>query len=71
MFKFKAYQSTISPVNLMMIAVLFQVILFLGYYILLGGFKLVEDVLYLLVVDAKIFRCISDGDFTLDDFHEW
>ena len=55
----------------MLIAVFYQLLLFLGYSILLVGFKLGYEVLYLLVVEAKFSRCRSDGNFILDDGHEF
>ena len=64
-------QITIPPVIMMMVDVLYQLILFLGDYILLGGFKLEYEVLYLLVFDAKFSGCRSDGDLILDDNYEF
>ena len=39
----------------MMIAIFYQILLVLGDLILLGRFKIVDGVLDLLVLDAKIF----------------
>ena len=51
--KFKAYQSTILPVNMILIAVFYQILLFLGGHILLGGFNFGDEALDLYRVDAK------------------
>ena len=53
-----------------MIADLYQILLYLGEYILLGGFELGDEVPDVSVVDAKFSRCRSDKDLILDDSHE-
>ena len=54
-----------------MVSVFYKIILFLVDYILLGGFKLGYEVLDLSEVDAKLSGYRSDGDFILDDGHEF
>ena len=50
-----------KSVNMMMIDILYQIILILGDSVLLGGLKLVYEVLDIYGVDAKILECRSDG----------
>ena len=69
MAKFKVEQRTSPPGNLMTISVFYQLLLFLGYPILLGGFKLGDEVPDLSVVEAKYYGCRADGDFILDGDH--
>ena len=54
----------------MLIAVLYQILMFIGGYILLGRFKIGDEFPDLLIVDAKFSGCRADGDFILDDGHE-
>ena len=54
----------------MLIYVLYQILLLLGGFILLGGFKLGDEVLDVSGVDAKISVCRYYGDFILDERHE-
>ena len=51
------------PKNMMPIAVLYQILLFLGDPILLGGFKLSDEVLVMLVLGAILIGHNEDGDF--------
>ena len=53
----------------MTISIFYQLLLFLGYPILLGGFKLGDEVPDLSVVEAKYYGCRADGDFILDGDH--
>ena len=62
--------STRRPQNMIMIAVFYHVLLFIGYPILLGGFKLVDEVLDMLVMGAIFIGNGTDGNFILDDSHE-
>ena len=55
----------------MTIAVLYQLLMFLGGSILLVILIPADEVLDMLAVEAKIYGCISDGDFILDDGHEF
>ena len=55
----------------MMIPFFYHIILFLGDSILLRRFKLGNEVLDLLGLDAIFSGLISDGDFILDDVHEF
>ena len=71
MDRFKTKQSTTLPVNLITIAVLYQLLMFLGGSILLVILIPADEVLDMLAVEAKIYGCISDGDFILDDGHEF
>ena len=48
-----------------------QFIMFLGYFILLLTLQLVDEVLDMSGVDAKFSGCRSDGEFILDDGHEF
>ena len=68
--KFEAEQSTITPLHMMMIAVFNKIHIFLGYSILLGGFKLGDEVLDISVVGAQYYGYRADGDFILGDSHE-
>ena len=70
MVKFKADQIKISTVNIILISIFYQLILLLGYSILLDGFKIRDEVLDLSRVDAKISGCRLDGDFILYGDHE-
>ena len=54
----------------MLISVLYQILLFVGYPILLGGFKLGDEVLDLSGLGAIFIGHGADGDFILDDSHE-
>ena len=53
-----------------MIAVFCQLLLFIGDPILLGKFKLGDEVLDLSVLGAIFIGHCTDGDFILDDSHE-
>ena len=64
------YQIRTTPVNLIMIAIFYQILLFLGDSTFFGGFKLGDGIPDLSVVDAKFYGCRSDGDFILYDVHE-
>ena len=54
---------------MMMIAVLYQIIMFIGDPILLGGFKLVYEVLDMYGLLTKCFGNGADSDFILDCSH--
>ena len=63
----KAYKSTSPPVNLILIAILYQIILILDVYVLLGGFEPGYEVLDVYVVDTKFVECISNEDLIFYD----
>ena len=63
----KAYKSTSPPVNLILIAILYQIILILNVYVLLGGFEPGYEVLDVYVVDTKFVECISNEDLIFYD----
>ena len=44
--------------------------MFLGDYLLLGGFKLGDEVLGVFDVNAKFVECRYDEDFILFEIHE-
>ena len=67
--KFTVDMSTCTPLNLITISVSFQILLFIGYPILLGGFKLEYEVLDLSLLGAIFFGNGTDADFILDDSH--
>ena len=54
----------------MPVVVFYQILLFLGDSILLGIFKLGDQLLYMYGVEEKVYKQILDGDFILDDGHE-
>ena len=62
--------SFMPPVNIIPIGVLYQLILLLGYSILLGGFKIGDEVLDVSYVDAKLSECISSGDLILYEIYK-
>ena len=68
--KTKSENCSIPPVNLMMIAILYQIILVIGDSVLLGGFKLGDEFLYVYCVDAKFVEWRSYGYFILYYRHE-
>ena len=70
MSKNKADNSTIPIVNLMLIAIFHNIILVIGDSVLLGGFKLGDEVLDVYGVDAKFSECRSDGDFIFYDVNQ-
>ena len=51
----------------MMISIFYQIILILRESILLGGFKLIDEVPNVYGVDAKYLECRSDEDFIVHD----
>ena len=53
-----------------MIAVLYRPLLVIGYPILLGGFKMVDEVLYQLVLVSIFIGNGVDGDLILYNIHE-
>ena len=55
---------------MMLIDILYQIILIIGDYFLLGGFKLGDEVLGVYGMDAKILECRSDEDFILYNRHD-
>ena len=70
MAMFKADHRIIPLVNLILVAFFCQLLLFLGGSVFLCGFKLEDEFLDMSGVDAKFYRCRSDGEFILDDSHE-
>ena len=56
----------IDPGYLILIAVFYQIILFLGGSTFLGGFELVGKVHYFLGLGAKFTGCRLDGEFILE-----
>ena len=54
MSKTKADKRTLPPENLMLIAILYQIILVIVKSVLLGGFELEDEVLDVYGVDKKI-----------------
>ena len=54
-----------------MVSIYHQIIMILGEYILLGGFKLGEEVLDFFGVEEKFVEFRSDEDFILYDRHEF
>ena len=62
MVRFKADHNTIPLENMTLISDFYQLLLFLGYYILLGGLKLGYEVLDLLGVE-NFYGYIEDGEF--------
>ena len=71
MSKSKADKTNFPPENMILFSVLYQLLLLIVDSILLGRFKLGDEVLYVSVVDAKISGCITDGEFILDNRHEF
>ena len=53
----------------MLIPVFYQLFLFIGDPVLLGGFKLGDEVLYLSVPGAIFFGHVVDAEFILDEGH--
>ena len=66
----KADRITILPVNLMLIKIYYHIILILGDYDLLGGFKHKYDVHDVYGVGAKFVECRYDEYFILYAGHE-
>ena len=58
------------PGHLMLIYVFYKLLLILGDYILLGRFKLRNEVLDDLGIYADFTGCIYDGELILYDTHE-
>ena len=71
MSKTKSDKITLPPKKQMIIAILYLIILIIRSYVLLGGFKLGDEVLDVYGVDKKILECRSDEDFMLYDKHEF
>ena len=65
----KSEKTNIPPRNMIPIAVFYQILLLLGYSILLGGFALGDDILYLLGLKVKFVEWRFDGDFILNYRH--
>ena len=59
------------PQNLMLITFFYQLLLFIGDPILLGGFKLGDEVLDMPGLGSIYIEYGVDGDFILDDSHEF
>ena len=63
---FKSEHITSPLGNLVLIAVFYNILLVIGGYTFLGGFKHGYGVIDLSVVDDKISICRADGYFILD-----
>ena len=61
---------TFPPQNLMLISFFYQLLMFIGDRILLGGFKLGDEVLDLSVLGVILIEHGTDGDFILYVRHE-
>ena len=61
---------TLPPQNMILIAVFYQLILVIVDRILLGGFKLGDEVLDKSKLGAKFLGNGADGDFILYDISE-
>ena len=61
---------TFPPQNLMLISFFYQLLMFIGDRILLGGFKLGDEVLDLSVLGVILIEHGTDGDFILYGRHE-
>ena len=70
MSKTKAYKSARPPENLILISVFYQLIMFLGEYVLLGGLDIRYEFLDVSGVGNKFEGLIYGGDFILYDRHE-
>ena len=62
--------SRCPPLNLVLIYVFYQLLMFIVDPILLGVFKLGDDILDLSGMGAIFIGHGTDGDFILDDSHE-
>ena len=60
----------IPPGYLVLFSILYQILLVLGDSIMLGKFKLGDEVLDISIVYPVILLCSSDADFFLGDSHE-
>ena len=60
----------LPPQNLMLIALFYQLLLIIRYFILLGGFKLGDEVLDLSVLGDIFIENGTDGKSIFDDSHE-
>ena len=70
MSNFNAEMSTCPPRNLIMITFFYQILLVVGDPILLGGFKMVYEILdQLVLVSISVGHGVY-GDFILDNIHE-
>ena len=65
MSKNKADNSNLTPENLMLISIFYQIILVIGKYVLFGRFELGDEVLDVYRVDKTIVECRSDEDLML------
>ena len=70
MYSFKVGMITFPPLNLMLIAVLYQLLLLIGVPILLGAFKMGDEVLDHSVMVAIFVGHGKYVDFILYDSHE-
>ena len=70
MSNLKVEMSTCPPQNLMVIAVLYQILLVIGDPILLGGFKMDDEVFDQSVLGAIFLGNGADVDFILQKIHE-
>ena len=67
MSKCTVYLSTRPPRNIMLIDVFYQILVVIGYPILLGGFKMGDEVLDQSGLGAIFFGNGAHGDLILDD----
>ena len=69
MSNFNTDMITLTPINLMLFPVFCHLLLVIGDHILLGGFKLGDEVLDQSGLGAIFIGNGADGDFILDDSH--
>ena len=70
MSNLKYYISTFPPQNLILIYVFYQLLLVIGYPILLGGFKMGDEVIDQSGLGAIFVVHGVDGDSVLNESHE-
>ena len=70
MTNFTVEMSTFPSQNLMLISVFYQSLLFIGDFILLGGFKLGHEVFDLSILGAILFGHGADEKFISGEIHE-
>ena len=70
MFNLKAEMITFPPQNMMLIDVLYQLLMVIGDPILLGGFKMDDEVFDQSVLGAIFLGHGADVDFILQKIHE-
>ena len=69
--RYKFNKNTNPPEYLMVIYVLYQLLIIIGYSILLSRIKIGYEALDVFLVDKKYSVCISDKDLILDNIHEF